>query len=62
MIDLKYLKLLLYLIVCIAGYLTGLYIGYKKIINYLSDSLNTGDIEHTVDKCYSYKKVPKPCQ
>ena len=29
----KYLKLVFYLIVCIAGYLTGLYIGYKKLFN-----------------------------
>ena len=55
----KYLKLVFYLIVCIAGYLTGLYIGYKKLFNYFID--NKEDPTHSVDKCFTYRKVPKPC-
>tara|TARA_B100002019_G_C20719621_1_gene334172 strand:+ start:55 stop:234 length:180 start_codon:yes stop_codon:yes gene_type:complete len=55
----KYLKLLFYLLVCIAGYLTGLYIGYSKLLNYFID--NVDEPKHTPNKCYYYKKVPKPC-
>lgn len=59
MILAKYFKLIFYLAICILGYSTGLYVGYKKLLNILIDYKN--DTEHTVDKCYTYKKVMKPC-
>ena len=33
MILAKYFKLIFYLAICILGYSTGLYVGYKKLLN-----------------------------
>tara|TARA_B100000900_G_C20564144_1_gene710274 strand:+ start:411 stop:593 length:183 start_codon:yes stop_codon:yes gene_type:complete len=59
MLGTKYLKLLFYLIVCILGYLVGLYIGYKKVFNYFVENVESP--EHSPNQCYGYRKVPKPC-
>jgi hypothetical protein len=58
MIGKNYLKLVFYLIISLIGYFAGLYLGYKKVINYLTDKK---DPKHSIDKCYTYKKTPKAC-
>jgi len=54
----NYLKLVFYLIISLIGYFTGLYLGYKKIINYFTDKKEP---KHSIDKCYTYKKKHIPC-
>jgi hypothetical protein len=59
MLGTKYLKLLFYLLVCIFGYLVGLYVGYKKVLNYFIENVESP--QQTPNQCHSYRKVPKPC-
>lgn len=54
----KYLKLILFLIICLLGYTTGLYICYKNVLEYLNIKKES---KYSVGECYTYKRVEKEC-
>ena len=54
----KYLKLIIYLIISLLGYTTGLYICYKNVLEYFNTKKQNN---YSVGDCYTYKRVEKEC-